>query len=131
MLRLAAARAPCSSGLGHWQSSALGGLGVTPPDWPDGLRVSAVLARDFAAWLKVVPSVAGLHLCALADGFSVHETTAIVQRAAARGVALNPLTHFTADPARRVTQPGLVIGYGAIPTERIDEGLRQLAECLP
>jgi GntR family transcriptional regulator / MocR family aminotransferase len=94
-------------------------------------RVSAVLARDFAAWLKVVPSVAGLHLCALADGFSVHETTAIVQRAAARGVALNPLTHFTADPARRVTQPGLVIGYGAIPTERIDEGLRQLAECLP
>ena len=94
-------------------------------------RLSEILARDFTPWLKVVPSVAGLHMCALADGLSVDETVAIVDRAAARGVALNPLSQYTADAARKVEQPGLVIGYGAISIDRIDEGLRRLADCLP
>jgi GntR family transcriptional regulator / MocR family aminotransferase len=94
-------------------------------------RVSALLARDFTLWLKVVPSVAGLHLCAVGDGLSVEETVAVVERAADRGVGLQPLSQFTADPARKVALPGLVIGYGAIPTELIHEGLRRLAQCLP
>jgi GntR family transcriptional regulator / MocR family aminotransferase len=93
-------------------------------------RVSEILARDLAPWLKVVPSVAGLHVCALADGLSVEETVAIVDRAAERGVALKPLSQYTADAARKVEQPGLVIGYGAISLDRIDEGLRRLADCL-
>jgi GntR family transcriptional regulator / MocR family aminotransferase len=90
-------------------------------------RVSELLARDFASWLKVIPSVAGLHLCALTNELSLEETVAVVDRAAARGVALNPLSQFTADPARKATQTGLVIGYGAIPTERIDQALDRLA----
>jgi DNA-binding transcriptional MocR family regulator len=28
------------------------------------------------------------------------------------------------------TRPGLTLGYGAIPTERIEEGLRRLRTCV-
>jgi GntR family transcriptional regulator / MocR family aminotransferase len=38
------------------------------------------------------------------------------------GVFLFPLSDFTVGQA----QPGLVIGYGAVPLERIDEGLHRL-----
>jgi GntR family transcriptional regulator / MocR family aminotransferase len=93
-------------------------------------RVSELLARDFAARLKVIPSVAGLHLCALTPGLSLEETVAVVKRAAARGVALNPLSQYTADPARKAAQTGLVIGYGAIPIEQIDQALGHLAHSL-
>ncbi len=94
-------------------------------------HLSSRLADEFAGRLQVVPSVAGLHLCAMTPDLSVDETVSVFERAAARGVALNPLTQYTADPARKLEQTGFVLGYGAIPVERIDEGLRRLAECLP
>jgi len=31
----------------------------------------------------------------------------------------------------RPTRPGVVVGYGAIPTDRLDEGLRRLRGCFP
>jgi hypothetical protein len=40
------------------------------------------------------------------------------------GVRIVALSAFSAGVA---TQPGIVIGYGAIPSSRIDDGLRQLA----
>jgi GntR family transcriptional regulator / MocR family aminotransferase len=94
-------------------------------------HLSARLADEFAGRLQVVPSVAGLHLCALTPDLSVDETVSVFERAAARGVALNPLTQYTADPARKLEQTGFVLGYGAIPTERIDEGLERIADCFP
>jgi GntR family transcriptional regulator/MocR family aminotransferase len=94
-------------------------------------RLSELLARDFTGWLKVVPSVAGLHLCAVTEGLSAAEVVRVVETAAGRDVAFFPLSQFTADPGRRMSQTGIVLGYGAIPIERIDEGLRRLAECLP
>jgi DNA-binding transcriptional MocR family regulator len=49
-----------------------------------------------------------------------------VLRAQAAGISLFPLSDLTVGQA----QPGLVIGYGAIPLERIDEGLHRLRACL-
>jgi GntR family transcriptional regulator / MocR family aminotransferase len=46
-----------------------------------------------------------------------------LRRASAAGVALLPLSMYAVDTP---TRPGLVLGYGAIPTERLDEGLRRL-----
>jgi hypothetical protein len=42
------------------------------------------------------------------------------------GVRVYPLSRFSFD---RPSSPGLVIGYGVIPTPKIDEGLRRLREC--
>jgi GntR family transcriptional regulator / MocR family aminotransferase len=95
------------------------------------IHLASLLADEFAGRLQVVPSVAGLHLCALTPDMSVDETVSVFERAAAGGVALNPLSQYTADPARKAAQTGFVIGYGAIPIERIEEGLRRFGECLP
>ncbi|GLH97481.1 GntR family transcriptional regulator [Phytohabitans aurantiacus] len=82
--------------------------------------VVGALRRDFAGWLEPVPSVAGLHVCArLAPGADV-DLTAVVRRAAEAGVAVTELARFCGD---RPAQHGLVIGYGALPTDRIAKGL--------
>ncbi len=94
-------------------------------------RVGEILARDFGDCLEVIPSVAGLHLSALASELTVDETAAAAARAEANGVAVAPLSQFASDPARRERQSGFVIGYGAIPTDRIEEGLRRFRACLP
>jgi GntR family transcriptional regulator / MocR family aminotransferase len=86
-------------------------------------RIAATLAADFADWLRVVPSAAGLHLCArVAPGVAV-DVDDVLRRAAASGVRAESLAAFCAEsPA----QEGLVIGYGAIRPDRIDAGLRHL-----
>lgn len=82
------------------------------------------LERDFADVLEVVPSDAGLHVCALA-----RETTGsvdeVVRRAADDGVAVQGLSRLgVAAPA----PPGLMLGYGAISRTDIPEGLRRLRQ---
>ncbi|MET9342661.1 PLP-dependent aminotransferase family protein [Nonomuraea sp. NPDC003804] len=62
--------------------------------------------------LDLVPSAAGLHLCAKGE----------VDPAAAPEVAAEDLTTYYAGPAQR----GVVLGYGGISLEHIDEGLRRL-----
>jgi GntR family transcriptional regulator/MocR family aminotransferase len=47
----------------------------------------------------------------------------VLARASAAGVELLPLSICDVGPPSR---PGIVLGYGAIPTDRIDEGLRRL-----
>jgi GntR family transcriptional regulator/MocR family aminotransferase len=87
-------------------------------------RIVATLERDFADWLELVPSAAGLHLCARArPGVDVDD---VRRRARAAGVGVQALGDFC---AQAPTQPGLVVGYGAISLDRIDEGLRRLASC--
>jgi GntR family transcriptional regulator/MocR family aminotransferase len=87
-------------------------------------RIVAGLRQDLAHWLEPVPSAAGLHLCTrLAPGVSVDldEVTRTARRA---GVALRTLASLCAEEPG---QAGLVIGYGAVPLDRIGEGLRRLA----
>jgi GntR family transcriptional regulator/MocR family aminotransferase len=82
--------------------------------------VTAALAGDLSRWLTPVPSAAGLHVCAL----STVPLDDVVARAAAAGVTVERLSAYGA-----AGPDGLVLGYGAVPTDRIAPGLRTLAEC--
>jgi GntR family transcriptional regulator/MocR family aminotransferase len=82
-----------------------------------------ILRSHFADVLEVVPSAAGLHITATAKGHSAEEISTVARRASDRDVAVHRLSQFGIDgPA----QPGFVIGYGAIATGDIEEGLRRL-----
>jgi GntR family transcriptional regulator/MocR family aminotransferase len=97
-------------------------------------RIVAVLDRDFAGLLTPVPATGGLHLSAflpereaagdpdLADLADLE----LVQRALASGVAMLPLSRHYVDTRPR---PGLLIGYGAIAVDPIEQGLARLRAC--
>ncbi len=94
-----------------------------------GLRREIIvdtLTRDFADHLDVIPSVAGLHLAAVARNMSVERVSAIVRQARDAGVEVQELARF----AMNAPRPGFVLGYGAIPTTRIKEGLLRLKGCI-
>ncbi|WP_370942966.1 PLP-dependent aminotransferase family protein [Amycolatopsis sp. cg5] len=81
--------------------------------------VGRVLARDFAGLLTPIPSSAGLHVSA----FASTDMRPIVKAARKAGIRLYSLEGFT---ARKEEVHGLVFGYGAIPLDRIEPGLRRL-----
>jgi GntR family transcriptional regulator/MocR family aminotransferase len=98
--------------------------------------ITAALESDLADGLALIPSAAGLHLAALLVAGAPHNggdgakaaDVALARRALSAGVAVTPLSRCAVgSPTGWV---GLMIGYGAIPTDRIDEGLRRLRECL-
>lgn len=78
------------------------------------------VARLFADELTVVESSVGLHVAAIARTKSVSQVNAIVQQASALGVECQPLSKFAAGESRL---SGLMLGYGAIRSEQIEEGL--------
>jgi GntR family transcriptional regulator / MocR family aminotransferase len=80
---------------------------------------------DFGKWLRVVPSAAGLHVAArIAPGTAI-DLNLVAQRAEAWGILIRTVASFSAEsPAPE----GFVIGYGTIPTEKINEGLGRLAK---
>jgi GntR family transcriptional regulator/MocR family aminotransferase len=82
-----------------------------------------ILQRDFADYLEGIPSRAGLHITARSRGLSVKEISSIARRAFSEGVAFQRLAHFSIDGP---PQPGVVLGYGAIPEADIEEGLSRL-----
>lgn len=83
------------------------------------------ICRDFDRWLRVVPSAAGLHVAArTAPGASV-DLSLVAKRAEAWGILLGTVSSFSAESP---VHDGFVIGYGAIPTEKIAEGLSRLAK---
>jgi GntR family transcriptional regulator / MocR family aminotransferase len=84
------------------------------------------LSRTFEAELRVVPSTAGLHVAAVARHASVERMAGVARRAADLDVAVQELAWFAHDVP---PTPGLVLGYGSIPDDRIAEGLRRLREC--
>jgi GntR family transcriptional regulator / MocR family aminotransferase len=87
-------------------------------------RVGTLLRRDFADWLTVVPSAAGLHICARLAPDAPVDMDDVVRRAGEYGVAVDGLADLYADlPA----QAGLVVGYGGIAAERIEKALSLLA----
>jgi GntR family transcriptional regulator/MocR family aminotransferase len=88
--------------------------------------VTATLERDFAGHLQLIPSNTGLHVATVAPNSSVEKIADIARRAAALGVAMQQLSGFAVDTRRRA---GITIGYGAIATSKIAEGLRRLRTC--
>ena len=80
----------------------------------------------FADHLKPVPSAAGLHVAATAPASTPEELRAVLGRASAAGVELQPLSMYDVGPP---SEPGIVLGYGAIPTADIEEGLSRLRRC--
>jgi GntR family transcriptional regulator/MocR family aminotransferase len=80
-----------------------------------------------AGRLEAYPSMAGLHLTALVQPGAVPDVSTAVQHAASGGVIIRSVAPFHVDtPAR----DGLMLGYGAIPTDRVRAGLRHLAAAL-
>jgi GntR family transcriptional regulator/MocR family aminotransferase len=88
--------------------------------------LSTILARDFADQLEVVPSAAGLHITGIARRFSVEHLSEIARRASAVGVEVQQLSAFAFS---RPALAGLVLGYGAISADHIEEGLKRLSSC--
>ena len=85
------------------------------------------LRRDFADLLTPVPSAAGLHVCARLTHGTPADADRAAERARASGVAVESLTaHYAHGPG----EPGLLLGYGAIPLGQISAGLRLLATSL-
>jgi GntR family transcriptional regulator/MocR family aminotransferase len=88
--------------------------------------LAEALVRDFADHLDLIPSETGLHIAALARAASVDQIAAVARRAANFGVAVQILSTFAVGKSARA---GLVLGYGAIATENIKEGLHRLKAC--
>jgi GntR family transcriptional regulator/MocR family aminotransferase len=88
--------------------------------------VTRVLTREFSDHLEVIPSSAGLHVTAVSRRASADQIHAVVRRASKLEVQVQELSRFAVDVRARA---GLVLGYGAIPTARIEEGLRRLRTC--
>jgi hypothetical protein len=77
--------------------------------------------------LEVVPSVAGLHVCAHFRDQSVDDRS-VVAEAARHGVRVEALTprYFEQPPVQ-----GLVMGIGTIEVGAIEDAVRRLSLALP
>ncbi|MFW6084008.1 MAG: PLP-dependent aminotransferase family protein [Gemmatimonadota bacterium] len=89
-------------------------------------RLVELLATQFEDRLTPLPSSGGLHLTALFRGTADGDRT-VVEAARAEGVAVLRLSYHYLRPPRR---EGLLLGYGAIGADRIDEALDRLRRCL-
>jgi GntR family transcriptional regulator/MocR family aminotransferase len=89
-------------------------------------RILQVLAEE-GEWLRPIESVAGLHLTALLPHGRRLSTRAVLHRTDRSGIAVNSLSAFYAN---RAPQSGLVLGYGAIPLPKIEDGLHLLRRVL-
>jgi GntR family transcriptional regulator / MocR family aminotransferase len=87
-------------------------------------QIVDALRRDFAEWLELVPSAAGLHVCTRLITDSV-DLAAVIRAAARADVTVAPLARYCAETP---VHNGLVIGYGPIAPDRIADGLRLLAD---
>nr|WP_260408628.1 PLP-dependent aminotransferase family protein [Planomonospora venezuelensis] len=89
--------------------------------------VTAALRRDFAGLLRLVPSAAGLHVCARLAPDAEVDVEAALARAGTAGVRAESLAGYCGGTP---VQRGLVLGYGAVPAGMIEEGLHRLAAVL-
>jgi len=89
-------------------------------------RLVAAVSRELAPWLRLNPAAAGLHIAALAvPGIDAAHVRHVVALARASGVAVESLDAYAAGEDVR---PGIAMGFGAIPDERIDEAVRRLRD---
>ncbi len=91
-------------------------------------RRDAVLTglADLDDVLAPVPSVAGLHVCARFRDPTVDDR-AVVDRAAARGVRVEPLSQYHLE---QPATPGLVLGYGGIEADAVPDAFARLRQVL-
>jgi GntR family transcriptional regulator/MocR family aminotransferase len=82
--------------------------------------ISRILAQDFADWFDVIPSSAGLHLCAPLRPHATIDMAALAAQTTDAGIAVDQLTTFGGGP-------GFVFGYGGINDTDIPAGLARLA----
>ncbi|KRQ95388.1 GntR family transcriptional regulator [Bradyrhizobium jicamae] len=85
--------------------------------------LTAGIKSNFGDYLHLIPSSTGLHIAAYARTASFDDIDAIASRAFDLGVAIQ------AFPLEGKPQAGIMLGYGAIETARIAEGLRRLCRC--
>jgi GntR family transcriptional regulator/MocR family aminotransferase len=90
------------------------------------LRLTELLARDFGGVLDVVPSAAGLHVAALLAPDSRRSAPRIAQDALDAGIRVTTVDELCLGPPRS----GLVLGFGALPDDRIGTALRALSSVL-
>jgi GntR family transcriptional regulator/MocR family aminotransferase len=91
--------------------------------------IADVISRDFTDHLELIPSTTGLHVSALVRTMSAHQIAAVTRRAAERGVAVQLLSSQVLSPLAVSPLPGIMLGYGAIATSHIEEGLSLLRTC--
>ncbi|MBE1573409.1 PLP-dependent aminotransferase family protein [Amycolatopsis roodepoortensis] len=87
-------------------------------------RILAFVRDEPGDLLEVVPSSAGLHLCALLRPHATVTVDGLVAEASRAGVAVESLAAYGG------TRAGLVIGYGLVGSDRVDEGLALLGESI-
>ena len=83
----------------------------------------AEIRCKFGDYLHLIPSSTGLHIAAYARTASLGEIDAAASRAFDLGVSIQSF------PLDGKPQAGIMLGYGAIETSRIAEGLRRLRTC--
>ncbi len=89
-------------------------------------QIGICLERDFSQHLEVVSSFAGLHLTARLRSGSTDEEHEVVRRGHTVDVAVQALSDFAGSTP---PQAGLLLGYGLIPVDRIEEGMHRLRSC--
>jgi GntR family transcriptional regulator/MocR family aminotransferase len=80
--------------------------------------ITSILHGEFKGVLEAIPAAAGLHVTALACGEDRPAIADVRGRAIARGVSFQELS----------SQPGIMLGFGAIASDRIEEGLHRLRQ---
>jgi len=88
--------------------------------------ITTTIADRFAGHFELIPSTAGIHVAAWACEASVEQVADATRQAGDRGVAVASLARFG---VARPCAPGVLVGYGAIATHRIVEGLDRLLAC--
>jgi GntR family transcriptional regulator/MocR family aminotransferase len=86
-------------------------------------RLVAAVAQELGAWVELVPSSAGLHVCALFREGVELDLGVVLARAAGAGVRAETVGRYRVAAGR----DGLVLGFGRLPVERIEPAIRALA----
>jgi GntR family transcriptional regulator/MocR family aminotransferase len=89
--------------------------------------ITAYVDAELPGVARVIPSAAGMHVSVLTPDRDPDDVTRIVRDLLGRGLAAFSLGAFGVVEPRPA---GVVIGYGAIATNDIAEGMRRLAGAL-
>jgi GntR family transcriptional regulator/MocR family aminotransferase len=90
--------------------------------------LQSAIHATFEGVLQPVPSLAGLHVSVVSRD-PAFDDNAVVKGADDVGIALQPLSYFSVTSKPRAV--GLILGYGAMPVDHMDEALVLLRRCLP
>jgi GntR family transcriptional regulator/MocR family aminotransferase len=98
-------------------------------------RGAVLTALEPVAGLDVVPSSAGLHVCARLRAARPGDGRRVVSAARRLGVTVESLDGYylgaqASASAEAMSREGVAVGYGAVADDRLDEGLRRLVRVL-